>query len=102
LALTRDEAMVHGKGGGERGQDTSTDVDEVVRPQNRRNRAGALHTAGHRLPLPLPAAARRPGAAIAIAADGRVDDVRLAGFNFLIANAEPIGSARGKVLQDDV
>src|SRR4030095_9672356 len=102
LALAGNETVVDGQGSGERGQDPGADVDEVVRSQNRWNRAGTLHDASHRLALPFPAAARRPRPAITIAAHGRVDDVRLASLRLLIANAESIGSARGEILQDDI
>src|SRR5262245_38096545 len=94
LTLAGNETVVDGQSSRKCGQNTGADVDEVVRPQNRRNRAGALHDAGHRLALPFPAAARGPGPAIAIAAHGRVDDIRLARLHLLIANAEPIGSTK--------
>src|SRR5690606_29244015 len=62
----------------------------------------ALHDAGHRLPLALPASAHRPRPAEAVAAYRRVDDVWPTRLHLVVADTEAFGRPRREVLDDDV
>src|SRR5690606_896643 len=62
----------------------------------------ALHDAGHRLALALPAPAGRHGAAVAVAAAGRVHDVRPARPYVCVADAQAVRSAGRQVLDNGI
>ena len=95
LALAGAQPVVQAERRGERREHAGADVDQVVGPENRR-RILALHDAGHRLALALPAAAVPPRAELAVAADRGVDDVRLARLDLAVADAETVGRARAR------
>src|SRR6185503_6988752 len=101
LALTGSGAGVQGERARERGQGAGADIDQVVRTEHRR-RILALHNAGYRLTLALPATPVFPRTELAVAADRAIHDVWLARLDVAIANAEPIGGAGREVLDDHV